>query len=415
MIVSSSLSIRLDHDEDQLQHERKSFNQIFIRRTFILADALPPSCTARRDEWNLLPCVMETVTIGYPKKEDRTTYKPAKRKWQRVTLLAVLGYEAAGSLFGGSLLVAAPDGRLMKMPVDMMHGAFPDFLIPGIILFALGGLNAAAFVAVLRRTRLDWFMAYLALGGLAIWFWVEIAILLDLHWLHLTWGLPVLLGGVVAIPLVPQGYIQKALLFCGILSSLLYVAVNIIVHTHWEAYDVASQTVSELSAIGAPTRELWTALCAPYTFLMIAFAWGVFRSSKGNRNLRIAGWLLLAYGAVGLFWPFAPMHLRETLASGGGTFSDTMHIALGAVTEVIYLLALAFAAVALGKPFRYYSIATFVVLLFFGVLTFLNAPGIARNEPTPLIGVWERINIAVFLVWVVVLAIILLKKDRLVD
>lgn len=355
---------------------------------------------------------MDTVTIGYPKKEQHATHKVAQRKWQRVTLLGVLGYEAAGSLLGGSFLVAAPDGRLMKMPIDIMHGAFPDFLIPGIILFGLGVLNATAFVAVLRKSRLDWFMACLALGGLVIWFWVEIAILLDLHWLHLMWGLPVLLGGVVAIPLVPSNYIQKALLFCGILSSLLYVAVNIIVPMQWEAYNVASQTVSELSAIGAPTRELWAVLCTPYTFLMIAFAWGVWISSKGNRNMRIAGGLLLAYGAVGLFWPLAPMHLRESLASGGGTFSDTMHIALGVVTEVIYLLALGFAAVALGKPFRYYSIATFVVLLVFGVLTFLDAPGIATNQPTPLIGVWERINIGVFLLWVVVLAIILLKKDK---
>lgn len=355
---------------------------------------------------------METVMIGHERKELSAPQMLIQRKWQRVTLLGVLGYEAAGSLLGSSLLVAAPDGRLMDMPVDIMHGSFPDFLIPGIILFGLGVLNTAAFIAVLRRTRLDWFMACLALGGLAIWFWVEIAILLDLHWLHLMWGLPVLVGGVVAMPLIPSRYFKKALLYCGILSSVLYIAVNIVVPIQWKSYDVSSQTVSELSAIGAPTRELWTVLCTPYTFLMIAFAWGVWMSSKGNRNLRIAGGLLLAYGSVGLFWPFAPMHLRETLASGGGTFSDTMHIALGGITEVIYLLALGFAAVALGKPFRYYSIATFAVLLVFGILTFLDAPGIATNQPTPLIGIWERINIGVFLLWVVVLAIILLKKQR---
>jgi hypothetical protein len=31
------------------------------------------------------------------------------------------------------------------------------------------------------------------------------------------------------------------------------------------------------------------------------------------------------------------------------------------------------------------------------------------NLPTPLIGVWERINIGVFLLWVVMLAIALLR------
>jgi hypothetical protein len=34
---------------------------------------------------------------------------------------------------------------------------------------------------------------------------------------------------------------------------------------------------------------------------------------------------------------------------------------------------------------------------------------VQANLPTPLVGLWERINISVFLVWVVVLAIVLLR------
>lgn len=121
---------------------------------------------------------------------------------------------------------------------------------------------------------------------------------------------------------------------------------------------------------------------------------------------------MLAYAALGFLWPFAPMNQREVLAAGGGTFSDTMHIALGGATQVFYLLALGFAAAALGKWFRIYSIVTFIVLLFFGLLTFLDAPKLATGEPTPFIGIWERINIGVFLIWVVVLAAILLRKQK---
>jgi hypothetical protein len=123
--------------------------------------------------------------------------------WQRVILLSVLGYEAAGCLSGGGLLVAAPDGRLMDMPVAMMHGFFPDFFIPGLVLIGFGILTTAAFVAVLRRARYDWLLAGLALGGLAVWFLVEIAVLRELHWLHAMWGLPVPAGGLAALPLVP--------------------------------------------------------------------------------------------------------------------------------------------------------------------------------------------------------------------
>jgi hypothetical protein len=105
------------------------------------------------------------------------------------------------------------------------------------------------------------------------------------------------------------------------------------------------------------------------------------------------------------------MHQREVLAAGGGTLSDTMHLALGGATQVFYLLALGFAAVALGKNFRIYSVVTFIVLLFFGILTFLDAPKLSSGQPTPIIGVWERVNIGVFLLWVVVLAIVLWNKE----
>lgn len=334
----------------------------------------------------------------------------SQSKWQRIILLFVLGYEGAGALVGSILLIAAPDGRLMNMPVTIMHGTFPDFMVPGILLFVLAIINIIAFFAVLRRTSWGLIMAVTALLGMLIWFWIEIAILQALHWLHAMWGLPVVIGALAVLPSIPSTYKQKALLYCGILSSILYVAINIIVPLQWEGYNLASRVPSELSAIGAPTAKLWAILATPYTFLMLAFGWGVLKAAGENNRLAIAGKLLIAYGALGFIWPFAPMHLRETLAAGGGTFSDTLHIILGAVTNILYLLALGFAAAALGKRFRLYSIVTFVLVMVFGVLTFMEAPGLSRNEPTPLIGVWERINIGIFLLWVVVLAIVLLQN-----
>jgi hypothetical protein len=342
---------------------------------------------------------------------------PEQKPWQRMTLLAVLGYEGAGALVGGTMLATRPDGSSMKIPINVLHGAFSDFLIPGLILFGLGLLSVAAFAAVLRRSRADWLMAGLALGGLAIWFFVEIVILRELHWLHVMWGFPVVLGIVVALPLLPArpAAVRDAWLVCGILSSLLYVAMNVVVPMQWPGYSSASRTVSELSAVGAPTRPLWVILGMVYTLLVMAFGCGV-RMAAGDgsaeRRLRSAGTLIVVYGALGIVWPFAPMHLRETLAAGGGTSSDTLHIALGVVTEIIYLAALGLAASALGRAFRLYSLATFGALVAFATLVFVEAPRIGANQPTPLIGVWERINIGVFLAWMVVLATALLLRSH---
>jgi hypothetical protein len=197
--------------------------------------------------------------------------------------------------------------------------------------------------------------------------------------------------------------VRKILLVCGILSSMLYVAMNVIAAILYEGYSSASQTVSELSAIGAPTRPLWLLLGIPYTLLATAFGWGVWVSAGRNRPLRVVGGLMVAYGVIGLFWP--PMHMR----GAEFTLTDTMHIVFAMATVLLMLLAIGFGAAVFGKRFRLYSIATIALLVVFGALTGLEAPSIAANLPTPWVGVWERINIGVFLLWVMTLAIALLR------
>jgi hypothetical protein len=200
---------------------------------------------------------------------------------------------------------------------------------------------------------------------------------------------------------------RTTLLLCGIASSLLYGLM--IWGIRYEGYDLVAQVPSELTAIGAPTQALWARLGWIYTVLVTAFGFGLLKSAGRNRAVKIVGGLILAYASLGLLWPFAAMHQRDVLAAGGGTWSDTMHKFLGGVTVFLMFLAIGFGATAFGKRFRLYSILTIVVLLAFGGLTFIEAPRLDANLPTPWIGLWERINISVFLLWVVVLAAALLR------
>jgi hypothetical protein len=204
------------------------------------------------------------------------------------------------------------------------------------------------------------------------------------------------------------GRSSRFALACGLASALLYAAMLVVVPLAWSEYSSASQTVSELSAIDAPTRPLWVPLGIVWTLLYGAFGWGVWKAGSSSRALRIAGGSILLSAVVGISWP--PMHLREVLAAGGGTLTDTLHIVWTAANAVFTLVAMGFAAAALGRGFRIYSMASIVVLIAAGAVTSMSAPQLEAGLPTPWMGAWERVNIAAWLLWVAVLSVVLLWR-----
>jgi len=206
--------------------------------------------------------------------------------------------------------------------------------------------------------------------------------------------------------------VRKVLLVCGILSALLYVGTDILAAMRWEGYSYVSQTVSELIAIDAPTRPLVVPLFTTYAILVYAFAVGVWQSAGPKRALRVTAVGMAGKEILGLAVTlFFPIHLRGV----EGTLSDIMHGILTGVGVLLFMFpAMGFGAAAFGKRFRLYSIVTILIFLVCGTLAGLDGPRVAANLPTPWMGVWERINIFGYMLWVVVLAISLLRAQRTV-
>jgi hypothetical protein len=205
--------------------------------------------------------------------------------------------------------------------------------------------------------------------------------------------------------------VRKVFLSCGILSILWYLAINIIVPPQYPGYDIASQTVSELSAIGAPTRGLWSVLCIFYTLLFIAFGIGIWLTAKGSPKLRIVAAVVLFDAVFGFFWP--PMHQREVIAAQGGTITDTLHVVWAFVHLGLMLLMIGFGAAAFGKSFRIFSIAIVLTFILFGILTTQESMVLEAGLPTPNVGIWERVNIGAYMLWVVVFAFALLRREKM--
>lgn len=87
-----------------------------------------------------------------------------------------------------------------------------------------------------------------------------------------------------------------------------------------------------------------------------------------------------------------------------------MHVVITGVTMLLVVLAMGFAAAAFGKVFRCYTVATVLSLVVFGALAGSQGTRIAANEPTPWLGVCERINIGGYPLWMAVLAVVLLPS-----
>jgi len=201
---------------------------------------------------------------------------------------------------------------------------------------------------------------------------------------------------------------RKILLGCGIAFALLWIGMDVVASIIYEGYSYADQTVSELSAIGAPTRPFWFALGSVWSALVIAFGAGVWQSAGPRRSLRIVAGLLIVYASITLtVGPFSSMHQREVLATGGATLSDTLHLVVTGFGVFTFLLEIGFAATAFGTWFRFYSIATIAAMLVFGAITSFYAPEVQANEPTPWVGIYERINAYGYMLWIVVLAVTL--------
>ena len=90
--------------------------------------------------------------------------------------------------------------------------------------------------------------------------------------------------------------------------------------------------------------------------------------------------------------------------------SDLPHIALTGVIVLFILSAIVFGASLYGSRWRLYSFATLSTLLISGAWTGFEATRLAAQQPTPWLGVAERINIGAYLLWVLVLGISLLRS-----
>ena len=199
---------------------------------------------------------------------------------------------------------------------------------------------------------------------------------------------------------------QRALLICGVIAPMLYALADLIAGLQTPGYSFRDQTISELGAIGAPSRPLFSALLIVVYALFAAFGIGVWRSAGRSRGLRAVGGLVLTEGVMALaVGQFASMEMRG--ADQG--LAGSLHLIEGAVAMVLITAAMVIGAVTLSGRFRVYTVLAIVVMLGFGFWSTAEVPAVGAGVITPWLGVKERIFWYDYWCWFAALAVFLLR------
>jgi hypothetical protein len=143
--------------------------------------------------------------------------------WLLIFLQFLLGL---GAFVSGGLLVAAPDGSLMRMPLAMLqYSPFSSFLVPGMILALLLGLYPLAVAYALWRKpawrwpdginpfkTMHWSWTASLSSGVILLVWITVQVLMlrslaFLHVLYFIWGWALII--LTLSPGTRQRYIRK--------------------------------------------------------------------------------------------------------------------------------------------------------------------------------------------------------------
>lgn len=102
-----------------------------------------------------------------------------------------------------------------------------------------------------------------------------------------------------------------------------------------------------------------------------------------------------------------------------GILSSVIYVAtdivasfMTAVMSLFILLSIGSGAFLAGKWFMTYSFATIIVVIIFGLMTVNQVPDLEAGPDTPWMGLKERVNIYLTMLWFAVLSLNLFQQER---
>ena len=193
----------------------------------------------------------------------------------------------------------------------------------------------------------------------------------------------------------------------GIIGPVIYILAVFIGGAVRNDYSALYNAISELSMADAPNKIILDVLFGIYNIFLLGFGLGAYLdNSTKSRKYNTAMIMLVAIGFLGLLVLIFTQDPRGTPA----TLYGTLHIVLSGITAAltiisILLVGLSFKNNAKMKLFTSYSYTTAALIFISGGA---GAASLANNGGYG--GLFERITIFLFMVWVITLSYLILKN-----
>lgn len=184
----------------------------------------------------------------------------------------------------------------------------------------------------------------------------------------------------------------------------MFLLVDIIGGIITPDYNYIINAISELTQTGSENVYLLSSLFLISAIMSVCFGVGIVLNYKYRHSklLFLGGILIIISGIfsglTGTVFPQDPLN-------GDTTFAGTMHLILVGISAIMIMPCILMIGIGLyrekqWKSFRLYSIITVLIMVIFGGLT----PVLIMND-IELLGLFERITIYAYLLWVFVLAL----------
>ena len=204
---------------------------------------------------------------------------------------------------------------------------------------------------------------------------------------------------------------KKSYAIFGIIGPIVYILAVFIGGALRNDYSQITNTISELTLTNAPNKLLLDVLFSFYNISLLIFGCGAYLDSgiDNSKKYKVASIFLALIGLLGLSMYFFPQDPR----GAASTMAGTIHIILAGIISPLTIISIFLIGLSLRKYsdlklFEIYSYISGLIVLVSGGIA---AVSIANNSIYG--GLFERITIFTFMIWVILLSYLILRKKDL--